>query len=340
MKNIPKLLFSVLITALVIVSWGKAETGSSLRQVIEVDSSLVVVDVKVLNRKDQKPIPDLKHEDFLVYEDGVLQKIVSFSKDVLPMSIVLLVDTTWSLHPVLNRLSESAQKILYGLKPQDEVAVIAFAGTALLVQSFTLEREVVAREIEHITKNRIEVERTIGTSAQLNEGVYQAVQYASKDAKSGNRKIIVVLNDGLANICRPNSHTEKETLAAIFESGISIYGVEVRSLRSNLFGFINKVHPAMIALSRLHPPGSVAKYATQTGGAVVKSSDANADLRMADLILGLRECYTLSYSPSNSKLDGKFRSIKVIMGPDARKRNGNTPIILSRRGYYAVPHKM
>jgi hypothetical protein len=47
----------------------------------------------------------------------------------------------------------------------------------------------------------------------------------------------------------------------------------------------------------------------------------------------IRNQYTIEYSPTNSAMDGTFRSIKIGV-----KAPGN-PTVRTRSGYYATPDK-
>src|ERR1035438_3873978 len=93
---------------------------------LKVDVSLVLVEVTV--RDDKGRIAnDLKPEDFRVFEDGVEQRISYFSRDELPLAMALVVDGSSSISPVLPGLHHAAYDTLSQLKPEDEVALYAFA---------------------------------------------------------------------------------------------------------------------------------------------------------------------------------------------------------------------
>src|SRR5215470_5079406 len=95
---------------------------SSDDQVIKLKSDLVVVDIQVLNRKTGRPVNVLAKEDFTLEEDGVKQYIETFSQDKLPLSIVLLLDVSGSVQPVIDQVAAHGIEALGQLKPSDEVA--------------------------------------------------------------------------------------------------------------------------------------------------------------------------------------------------------------------------
>jgi hypothetical protein len=75
------------------------------RGTYRVDVRLVQVDAQVINKKTHQVAGSLRQDDLQVYEDGEQQQISTFSQDELPLSVVLLVDLTDSVRPVLQALS-------------------------------------------------------------------------------------------------------------------------------------------------------------------------------------------------------------------------------------------
>jgi VWFA-related protein len=82
------------------------------------------------------------------------------------------------------------------------------------------------------------------------------------------------------------------------------------------------------ALLRADPHSGLGTLADQTGGFLIANTN---DLRggFATIETDMRNYYVLTYTPSNTRLDGRFRSIDVkVRQPDVRVR--------ARKGYYAV----
>jgi hypothetical protein len=82
------------------------------RATYRVDVCLVQVDAQVINKKTHQVAGWLKPEDLQVYEDCVQQQISTFSQDELPLSVVILIDLTDTVRPVLQSLSQGAQQAL------------------------------------------------------------------------------------------------------------------------------------------------------------------------------------------------------------------------------------
>ena len=116
-------------------------------EVIRVNTDLVVLDAQVIDKKTRKVFGPLRKEDFQILEENVKQEIAYFGQDQLPLSIVLLLDISGSVRPVIETIGEGANNALRHLKTEDEVAVIAFADYPKLIQSFTRDRALTADKI-------------------------------------------------------------------------------------------------------------------------------------------------------------------------------------------------
>src|SRR5206468_3373508 len=105
--------------------------------VVKVNTDLVVFDAQVIDKKNKRVIGDLTKEDFELSDNGVRQQISYFGRDELPLSILLMLDVSGSVRPILHQIRDGAMGALQHLKPDDQVAVMAFGTTSELVQDFT-----------------------------------------------------------------------------------------------------------------------------------------------------------------------------------------------------------
>src|SRR6266404_321249 len=95
--------------------------------VIRVNTDLVVFDAQVIDKKTKRVIGDLTKEDFELSDNGAKQQISYFSRDELPLSIILLLDVSRSVRPIIDDIRDGALNALARLKPEDQVAVMAFS---------------------------------------------------------------------------------------------------------------------------------------------------------------------------------------------------------------------
>jgi len=337
------------LTAIAVACWllvaqGLAGNEDSLNQekgTFHADVHLVLVDVQVMNKKTHQVAGSLKQDDLRVYEDGVQQQISAFSQDKLPLSIILLIDLTDSVRPVLQSLSRGALLSLQHLRPQDQVAVLAYSASAFLVQGFTNDRSLAASAIERAARLKSR------EAAFFNEGIYQAATYLSALKNPESRRVILWFTDNVPNIpsdevkardakslSGKELHTEKQALEQLFRTGTVVCTLLKRSLMSDEEDARIRSEEGADRIDRMiHPPGDVYKYAKATGGLVVESNEKKLPAKLAELIDDVRLRYTLGYSPSVAKPKGSFCSIKVELAPAVKKLQKEL-VVEARQGYY------
>src|SRR5437764_5970078 len=196
MHRWPKIIAFLLIAWLnaQLPAFSQTESSTPPEQVFRVRVDLVVVDAQVLNKKTKRPVGGMRREDFQLYENGIRQQITSFSQDELPLSLVFLFDLTDSVRPVLQPLAAGALRALQHLKPQDEVAVMAYAASAQMLQDFTTDRQLIVNAIQKASR----MERR--EAAFFNQGIFQAAQQSKRATSPASRRVIVWLTDNVPNI--------------------------------------------------------------------------------------------------------------------------------------------
>src|SRR5215831_971659 len=71
-------------------------------------------------------VPDLTAGDFRVVEDGVEQAISFFEAGMVPIDLMLLIDTSTSMTSNLAAAERAASTIVASLGPDDRAAVVSF----------------------------------------------------------------------------------------------------------------------------------------------------------------------------------------------------------------------
>ena len=306
--------------------------------VFTAQSEEVLLDVLAVDRKTGRPLASLQPADLRVLEDGVEQKIVSFSRDELPLSVVLLFDLTDTVRPVLKPLAKGARALLEHLKPQDEVAVMVFSSSAQLLQDFTTDRVLAARAVERASR----MESADATF--LNEDVVEALAQLRAVRNQQSRRVLLWLTDGTANI--PNDemrqkhgrlapvylHTEKEAERALLSSDAVVTGVIEESELTEREIMSARFSVDYLLQSNMHPPGDIRRFAQLTGGSMVSTSGSKTNARLAALLDELRARYAIGYRPSEGRA-GAYRSVRVQLTPEAAARLGKVTLT-TRAGYY------
>src|SRR5207249_3633271 len=93
--------------------------------IVRVNTTLVSIPVSVMDR-DGKYIPNLRKEDFRIWEDGVEQQVAYFASTEKPFTVALLIDTSGSTREKLQDIQDAALAFVDKLRADDRVMVISF----------------------------------------------------------------------------------------------------------------------------------------------------------------------------------------------------------------------
>lgn len=292
---------------------GLAQQPDSI-DVVRVNTDLVVFDAQVIDKKSKRTIGDLTKEDFAITEDGIKQEVSYFSRDELALSIILLLDVSRSVRPIIHDIRDGALNALQRLKPEDEVAVMAFGTTYQLVQNFTKDRRLVSQKIESATAND-----SLGNGTFLGSALESAATHMQKAPTPGSRRVIIVITDNIA--VTPERET-KYIVDELLDSGTVVYGLIVQAA----FGKFFKV----MSLGQLSK--GVNDFVERTGGEIVGAGKKEVDAKLGVVIDRLRDRYQLGFRPLNTTNDGKFRPVEIKI-TETKKRK-EKPVVLTKRGYY------
>jgi len=281
--------------------------------VIKVNTDLVVFDAQVIDKKTKRIIGDLTKDDFEVTDGGLRQQISYFSRDELPLSVMLLLDVSGSVRPILHQIRDGALNALARFKPEDQVAVMPFANTSRLAQDFTNDRQLVSQKIEEVTASD-----ALGRGTFLGPALESAAMHMQKAPAQTGRRVIIIVTDNIAMV--PGRET-KEILGELFDKGTVVYGLIVRAA-------IGKVFNVMF-LGQLK---GVNELVEKTGGEIIGEDKREVDAKLGEVIDRLRARYAIGFRPGNPADDGKFRPVTIKISTAAKRKE--KPIVLTKRGYY------
>jgi VWFA-related protein len=324
---------AILLSMFACAAWGQEETP-----VFRATSDLVLLDVQVVHNKTKTATGVLAAKDFVLSEDGVPQQISVFAHERFPLSIVLLFDLTQSDRGVLRRLAGSAETALRHLGPEDEVAVMAYAASARLVEGFTTDRQSTFSAIQRTAAMRP------NEAAFFNEAVFQAAQQLEQSHNPTSRRVIIWLTDNFPNAPSEANlrheaqslhgvppHSEAEAIRALHESGTVVTALLLKDPIAALWA---EPMMAMEASARKkNPAGDAHKYAEITGGISPGLRGRNVEARLAETIDDLRSRYTIGYRPGEAKSAGTFCRVRVVLAPGAPLRPQEWRVLV-REGYY------
>lgn len=278
-------------------------------------------------------IPTLSKSDCNIYEDGKLQTIKNFSAETnLPLTLGIMLDTSGSQEYVLPLEQQAGSRFLHQImRPKDQAFVITFDVDVDLAQDFTNNVDSLTRALDKATINTAGGNGAggipgIGQGPFPTQGtpkgtlLYDAVAEASKDKLSmtTGRKALIILTDGEdeGSVTKPN-----QAIEAAQKANAIIYVILIADR-----GFYNNYTFGYTGASQMRT------LADATGGHVIDVGNNGRKLQDAfdEIERELRTQYLASYTPTNNKLDGTYRKLKVVCKGDGLK-------VYARKGYYAVP---
>lgn len=290
-------------TVLVLLIFSLFTTDASAQaddEMISVDSSIVLMNAAVMDSSGQA-VRGLGLKHFRVFEDGKEQEIKSFESEDTPFAAVILLDTSGSMEQRITLARSAAIQFLSGLRPGDSAAIYNFDSMVEMVQDFSNSRDITERIFDL---------KSYGWTV-LNDAVFKAAELLSK--RPEKRRAIIVLSDGADT--RSGKSADKALRAALLADA-TVYTVDMAAISTG-------------GRDRMQNQGVLKNFAEKTGGKFVATPGGVA-MREAfkGIAVELGVQYTIAYQPSNSKKDGKWRSIELRVAlPDLTIR--------TRKGYNA-----
>jgi hypothetical protein len=185
-------------------------SGGREQETLKLDTALVTVPVIVSDRDDTY-VPDLKQDEFALYEDGVRQEIAFFAPVKEPFNVVLMLDTSGSTREKIRQIQRAAFEFTEFIEYGDRMKVIAFDDDVHELCDFTNSRAVLRRAIEQSRPGK-------GTK------LYDAFRAALNSlARLKGRKAVVLFSDGVD--FRSDAETYDENIRLLEESGVIVYPI-------------------------------------------------------------------------------------------------------------------
>lgn len=322
-----------------------ADTG----EVVEVDTRLVTIPVRVLDRRNRF-IGGLKKENFKVLEDNVPQEIAYFTNESQPFTVALVLDMSYSTVFKIGEIQSAAISFIDQLRPEDRVMVISFDQDVHMLCEPTSDRASIYRAIR-------------STQIATGTSLYEAVDLTMNDRLRTikGRKAIVLFTDGVDTTSRRsndlrNLHDASELDALIYPIRYDTFA-DVQSMKNKPAVIVPGQKPGGTppiggSSGRLPFPmpgptiatpgekGTTPKeyaeaeeylnqLALRTGGRIyLASTFGNLNGAFTKIASELREFYSLGYYPKDEGRPGETRKIKV--------RVGQPDVVVKARDSYVV----
>jgi len=274
---------------------------------VRLHSDLVVVNLIVTDAKGQYA-HGLGEKDFTILEDDRAQPINSFFSEEAPFAAAILIDTSGSMDYKFSLARAAAASFVDHIRDNDQVAVYGFNNEIKLFQDFSDLRDI----SEYIWDAKAE------NMTRMYDCLFEALTALEK--RSEKRKAILVISDGW------DTTSHKATFDSVMKKalagGVTIYSVDLidDSARIGSSSWIVELRRGMAEMK---------EFADKTGGRYIHSPQGDKlEEEFTNVVDELRNQYTLTYYPTNSKRDGRWRRLAVGVARPALTTR-------TRRGYWA-----
>jgi len=305
---------------------------------IHVDVPLVTVPVMVTT-KDGQFIPNLKKENFRVFEDGKQQTLSDFKIEEAPITAVLLVEFASTNYWLMSDTLDASYIFASMLKPQDYVAVISYDMKPDILVDFTQDKQALQNAL-----NGLRIPGFAETN--LFDAVYDTLDRL--DRIEGH-KYLILISTGidtfsklrLDEVLKKVKTTKDVTIFTMSIGWVLRNYCETHNCTGISHGMASY---GMAQIDWLQADNQLQTFAKLTGGRFFQPR-FTGDMVDAFKELGqdIRHEYTLVYRPTNTALDGSYRKLKVeVVAPDGgplkiRDQKGKDVKyqVIAREGYTA-----
>jgi Ca-activated chloride channel homolog len=276
---------------------------------LEVTVDVVSVTAVVFD-KAGRLVRGLGTKDVQLFENGVKQEVSYFREasslgdpsERVPLSIVLVLDTSGSMKPNMHFLQEAVLNFLYKLEEIDTALLVSFNESVKGSAEFTGDTDRLERFVE-------------GLQAWGGTSLYDAIHYSLGRIKDApGRKALVIFSDG------------DDTTSQLQDKDVVDYA---RAVESTVYSIGFKGQGGMMSSS---PRGFLRKIATETGGQYFAPDKVGELIKVFNEISNeLKNHYLLAYTPTKEP-DGTWREIALkVNRPDTEVR--------VRKGYFSVKRR-
>jgi VWFA-related protein len=183
--------------ALLLVVASASVPVADQRPTFKSDAELVAINVVVTDTHG-RPVTDLNEDAFQVTEDHRPQRLTHFTKDPLPLSIAVALDTSASMRGDRFQYARQAiSRLVDLLQPQDEIAVVGFNNWPYQITSWTSDHNAVAAALSD------QQPMAAGGFTALFDAVHLGLKLLDT-AAAARRRALLVISDG--NEERPDDH--------------------------------------------------------------------------------------------------------------------------------------
>lgn len=307
---------------------------------ITISTDVVNVEAVVYNKKTGGIIQGLKKEHFEIYEDGVKQEVENFSTPEAPVTMVLLLEYSklvdilgsptggyfeYGRVEILRPAYEFVQRFV---QPKDFISIVAYDIRPTPLVDFTDDKGKLMQAINLLIRNNPAFSESnmfdalkfilrggVGDAVVLEDSKSEKAEYAGLYEVNA-RTAILLIGSGLDTFSKINFD---EARKIVENSGVPIYVLGTGNLFLKKYdqyldpgrgGNINGI--PFDRMTMLQAQNTLKTFADSTGGKYIPITFPGEIPSALQTIQALvRNQYSLGYTPTNTRKEGKRRKIQV-----------------------------
>src|SRR5271155_3054441 len=269
---------------------------------LRVDVPIVNIDANVILDKTHQFVPGLKANNFLILEDGVPQTVTSVRVAQTPITAVMLLEFAANSYYLINDMRTSSYYFFRTLRKDDYVAVVTYDLKTHILTDFTNNPELVAQSLQSLII-------PVFSDTNLFDALYETLDRVSRIE---GRKYIILIGSGRDTFSKL---TLDKILAKVKASqNVTIFTIGTGALLNEVAGGRGGVGGGIRDLNYLQAQNQLKTFADMTGGLYFAPlfQGALPDV-FGQINDSIRNEYVLTYRPTNTKNDGSYRKVKVLL---------------------------
>ena len=264
---------------------------------LRVDVPIVNVDVSVILDKNHQFVPGLTKEKFLVLEDGVEQKVDTVRVVQTPITAVMLLEFAANSWFVINDMENAAVSFFHSLRPEDYIAVMTYDLQTHILSDFTNNKQVIAESLQSLVIPTF-------SDTDMFDALYETLDRTSRIE---GRKYIILIGTGRDTFSKL---TLDKMLAKIKATpNVTIFSIGTGALVNEM-----GAGGGMREMNYLQAKNQLTTFSEMTGGlSFFPLFPGELPDDFAQINNSIRNQYVLTYRPTNTKNDGTYRKLKVLL---------------------------
>ncbi|MDQ3009937.1 MAG: VWA domain-containing protein [Acidobacteriota bacterium] len=315
---------------------------------ISIDTNIVNVEAVVYNKKTGGVLQGLKKENFEIYEDGIKQDVENFATPQAPVTMVMVLEYS-KLVDFLGQatggnfeygrveiLRPAYEFVSRFVQPKDFISIVAYDIRPTPLVDFTDDKTKLMAAVNLLIRNnpafsesnlfdalKLVLRGGVGDSVVLEESKEpkkEKTEYAGLGEVNGHTAILLV-GSGLDTFSKINFDAIRKIVE---NSGVPIYAIGTGNLFMKKYDGAAAMDPGrggilvngiqIDRMTMLQAQNTLKTFAESSGGKYFPVTfQGEIPSVMQSIPALVRNQYSLGYTPTNTRQEGKRRKILVKM---------------------------